>query len=106
MCCLATYSQQTCAQRTTEAQNQTIAAMAEAQADRSCNADTDCVLASNTGTCLGGCGVVVNQAGAAQLASALGQIDSTVCASFSADGCVPDLPVRSRRRGLHGRAVR
>lgn len=81
---------QSCAQRTTDAQNATIAAESQAEADLSCATDSDCVLASNSSVCWNSCGVVLNQAGAAQLASAIAQINGTTCATFTADGCEPN----------------
>jgi hypothetical protein len=80
-----------CSQLTTESQN-AVATAVSPGADVSCTTAADCVVASNSTSCFNGCGVVVNQAGAAALQAAIAQINSTTCATFVADGCVPNTP--------------
>lgn len=80
-----------CSQLTGESQN-AVAAAVSPDADVSCTTTADCVVASNSTNCFNGCGVVVNQAGAAALQAAIAQINSTTCATFVADGCVPNVP--------------
>jgi hypothetical protein len=84
------YAGLTCMQRTVDADNATFAA--ESQAAQSCTVDADCVIAWNTSVCWNGCGIVLNKAGAAQLSAFIAQINSTICASFIADGCKPNPP--------------
>jgi hypothetical protein len=48
------------------------------------------VLASNDTACNVSCGVVVNEAGAAALDTAVAQVNATTCATFFAEGCKPN----------------
>jgi hypothetical protein len=76
-----------CSERTIAAQNATVAAEWQAEANLACQADSDCVVAPNSNACSNSCGVVLNQAGAAQLQAAIAQINATTCANFVDDGC-------------------
>jgi hypothetical protein len=78
-----------------DADNAVFAASNQAEAepsDMSCTTDGDCVVANNSSICWNGCGVVLNQTGAAQVESVVAQINATVCATFVADGCQPNPP--------------
>jgi hypothetical protein len=67
--------------------------------DTSCSTDSDCTVASLQTACFStGCGgIVLNQAGAAQLAAAIANINATTCAGYAANHCVapccPDCPL-------------
>jgi hypothetical protein len=65
------------------------AAVAAVQDDVSCSTDSDCTEVSTQTVCFGAeCGgVVVNQAGAAQLAATIAKINATTCESYAANGC-------------------
>jgi hypothetical protein len=91
VCCLASYSGESCAQRTTAAQSATIAALSQAAADLNCKTDSDCTAASDISTCWISCGATLNLDGAAKLQSAIAQINTTICATFVADGCEPNV---------------
>jgi hypothetical protein len=85
-------SGQSCAERTSDARNAMLAAASQAyDADVGCTRDSDCILASDNGTCGDGyaCGIVVNAAGAAALQAVIAKINATTCANFVADGCEP-----------------
>ena len=79
-----------CTDQTSQAQSATSLAEAEAGVDLSCTVDSDCVDAPNSTTCFLSCGVVLTQAGAAQLGAAIARINATTCANFVADGCQPN----------------
>jgi hypothetical protein len=79
----------TCAELASTAQNAVVAAENQAQTNLSCGQDSDCVLANNITNCTDGCGVVLTQAGSAQLQSALAQINATTCATYTAEDCPP-----------------
>jgi hypothetical protein len=64
-----------CAQEQTAA----LAALPSAQGYQSCQKDSDCVNASNDTHCSGGCGILVNQAGASAISSAIAQVNATIC---------------------------
>jgi hypothetical protein len=60
-------------------------------ADRSCTQDADCEFAAYTSQCGTECfGAILSAKGRADLDAAITEVNASICASFEADGCMPD----------------
>jgi hypothetical protein len=91
-CNSASSNGQVCPELTSEVESQTGLALSQAGESLSCTTTADCVVAPSTSTCLQSCSAAMNKTGAAQLATAIGQINSNVCAQFASNSC-PANPV-------------
>jgi len=78
-----------CDERMTNAHNLVLAAVTHAQADLSCQVDSDCVLAAQSTECSFECGsVLLSETGAGALACAIDGVNMTICRGFDQDGCI------------------
>lgn len=76
----------TCRERELEAA-QTVGTAVE-QADVTCSGDADCVQIGSSTRCHATCGAIVSKAGADELRSVIEGLDTGLCESFEADGCI------------------